>query len=35
MSKKKSSINNPLFGKNHTKETKELIRQKALARKDS
>jgi len=35
MALKKSKENNPLFGKNHTEETKDLIRQKALGRKHS
>jgi group I intron endonuclease len=35
MALKKSDINNPLFGKTHTKETKELMRLKALGRKHS
>jgi group I intron endonuclease len=33
MSLKKSKSNNPLFGKDHSEETKELMRQKALGRK--
>jgi group I intron endonuclease len=35
MSLKKSGSNNPLFGKTHNEDTKELIRQKALGRKHS
>jgi len=35
MSLKKSKSNNPLFGKDHSEETKELMRQKALGRKHS
>jgi len=35
MSLKKSKDNNPLFGKTHTEETKELMRKKALNRKHS
>jgi group I intron endonuclease len=35
MSLKKFKSNNPLFGKTHTEETKELMRQKALGRKHS
>jgi group I intron endonuclease len=33
MALKKSKENNPLFGKTHNEETKELMRQKALGRK--
>jgi|SRR3954470_18953892 group I intron endonuclease len=35
MSLKKAGENNPLFGKVHSEETKELMRQKALGRKHS
>jgi group I intron endonuclease len=35
MSKKKINDNNPLFGKTHSEETKQLIKQKALGRKHS
>jgi group I intron endonuclease len=35
MSLKKFKDNNPLFGKTHTEETKELMRQKALGKKHS
>ena len=35
MSLKKAGINNPLYGKTHSEETKELMKQKALGRKHS
>ena len=35
MSLKKAGINNPLYGQTHSEETKELMKQKALGRKDS
>ncbi|KAI5849674.1 hypothetical protein GGS23DRAFT_591658 [Durotheca rogersii] len=35
MGLKKANENNPLYGKTHSEETKELMRQKALGRKHS
>lgn len=35
MSLKKTKENNPLFGKKHSEDTKELMREKALGRKHS
>ena len=35
MSLKQAGQNNPLFGKNHSEETKELMKQRALGRRHS
>ena len=35
MSLKKAGVNNPLYGKIHSEETKELMKQKAIGRKHS